>query len=415
MTMHPMRRLAGLAVGWYPPAWRERYAEEVLDVLDQHQVSARTVANLAMSAAAARLDPDYRSGVLRKVLGRSVLAIGALACLFGIFLLVVHEPTEFGVTGAHDVTYSADGRLVLTVSGDSALRLWNVTEPGHPVELCDFRGGNSVSLSPDGHTIATLDGSVVLWNVTDPAHPTRAAELFDRSTDPEAAVFSPDGRTLAASYHESLVLFDVTDPTHPVQLTPLPEHPRKVPPQTFLTIRFLPGGRSLATTGGGSNDLTLWDISDPARPTVRGTLPVDPGNPPAKYSPMAFTPDGTILATTESTGLVRLWDVTDLAHPRLASFVDATATEGGRLGYRSNSIEVVITGDGQRMVTVMNNEKASVWDITDRTRPLHVTDTIRAAAGPGIFRISPDGHTVASAHNPSRDTLDVWTISTTAS
>jgi len=37
-------RLARGIVRGYPPAWRERYADEVLDVLDQHRVTLRTVA-----------------------------------------------------------------------------------------------------------------------------------------------------------------------------------------------------------------------------------------------------------------------------------------------------------------------------------------------------------------------------------
>ena len=40
-------RLSRLLVGCHPRRWRERYSEEMLDVLDQHQATARTVASLA--------------------------------------------------------------------------------------------------------------------------------------------------------------------------------------------------------------------------------------------------------------------------------------------------------------------------------------------------------------------------------
>ena len=50
--------LAGLSrvlVGWHPQRWRDRYGEEMLDVLDQHRPTARTVVSLWASAVSAQL------------------------------------------------------------------------------------------------------------------------------------------------------------------------------------------------------------------------------------------------------------------------------------------------------------------------------------------------------------------------
>ena len=54
-------RLSRVLVGCHPRRWRDRYREEMLDVLDQHQASARTVLNLAASAASAHVDPAWRT------------------------------------------------------------------------------------------------------------------------------------------------------------------------------------------------------------------------------------------------------------------------------------------------------------------------------------------------------------------
>ncbi len=54
-------RLSRFLVGCHPRRWRERYGEEMLDVLDQHQATARTVASLWASAVSAQLDPAYRT------------------------------------------------------------------------------------------------------------------------------------------------------------------------------------------------------------------------------------------------------------------------------------------------------------------------------------------------------------------
>ena len=47
-------RLSRALVGWHPRRWRERYREEMLEVLDQHHPTARTVASLAGQRASAR-------------------------------------------------------------------------------------------------------------------------------------------------------------------------------------------------------------------------------------------------------------------------------------------------------------------------------------------------------------------------
>ena len=46
-------RLSRFLVRCYPPRWRQRYAEELLEVLDQHQPTSRTVLNLWAGAVSA--------------------------------------------------------------------------------------------------------------------------------------------------------------------------------------------------------------------------------------------------------------------------------------------------------------------------------------------------------------------------
>ena len=53
-------RLSRAMIGCYPRRWKHRYRDEILDVLDQHQASSRTILSLAGGALATHLDPDYR-------------------------------------------------------------------------------------------------------------------------------------------------------------------------------------------------------------------------------------------------------------------------------------------------------------------------------------------------------------------
>lgn len=54
-------RLQRLLLRLYPRAWRERYEEEMLVVLEQHTITPMTIFDLFLGAIDARFDPYYRS------------------------------------------------------------------------------------------------------------------------------------------------------------------------------------------------------------------------------------------------------------------------------------------------------------------------------------------------------------------
>jgi GAF domain-containing protein len=69
--------LSRLLVGCYPRHWRERYGEEMLEVLGQCQPTARTVLSLWAGAVSAQLGPDPRRTQLPGVMpGCTTDAIG---------------------------------------------------------------------------------------------------------------------------------------------------------------------------------------------------------------------------------------------------------------------------------------------------------------------------------------------------
>jgi hypothetical protein len=84
---------------WYPPSWRARYGDELLDVLDEHDVTARTVRNLFLHAMLARLQPRL-SGEGAFVMPRLRPRLLALVTAFPLFLLafggwfIADEPTD---------------------------------------------------------------------------------------------------------------------------------------------------------------------------------------------------------------------------------------------------------------------------------------------------------------------------------
>jgi WD40 repeat protein len=71
-----------------------------------------------------------------------------------------------------------------TIQPDDSVRLWNVTDPGHPKAVGAPLFGHTsnvlaMAFSPDGNVLATasVDYSLRLWNVSHPSHPSALAIL----------------------------------------------------------------------------------------------------------------------------------------------------------------------------------------------------------------------------------------------
>lgn len=78
----------------YPAAWRERYLEEMLLVLERHPVTLWTAADLLLGALDARLHADFLPGRVVSMFQRlraSVIALFCAIVLFGLAWAVMQE------------------------------------------------------------------------------------------------------------------------------------------------------------------------------------------------------------------------------------------------------------------------------------------------------------------------------------
>ncbi len=212
-------RLSRALVSCYPRRWRQRYGDEVLDVLDQHRSGARTVLNLAASALSTRLDPSYRAerpamtGWRRVALMTSIVAGAWVLAAFPVGLYA-HAQFEndnhwhIGIEGGVNAMAFSPAQpdiLVTATSGapDGLDTLWNVANPAHARKLADFEGGAPAAFAPDGRTVVTVSfhDQPALWDVTDLSAPRRITTLASADRNLLwGEAFSPDGRVLAVAY-----------------------------------------------------------------------------------------------------------------------------------------------------------------------------------------------------------------------
>ncbi|WP_181410764.1 hypothetical protein [Nocardioides humi] len=205
----------------------------------------------------------------------------------------------------------APGNTLLAVAGDDAtLTLWDVADPGSPRLLATLADAADrvldVAFGPDGATLiaASGDRSAYLYDVRAPAAPRLTAEIDDFENFVHAIGFAPDGRTVAiGSDDETIRLYDLRDPADPRRIG----RPLRGPHGYVNSVAFTRDGRSVAAAADGA--VWLWDVTEPATPTLTATLRPGPGSVQA----VAASPVADVLIAGGGGAIGYVWDTDPVA------------------------------------------------------------------------------------------------------
>ncbi|XXR59394.1 protein kinase [Sorangium sp. So ce385] len=340
-------------------------------------VEAREARNATRMATAREMqdDPTTVLAILREVeppdvpRAWSVLALSALHG--GVARAVLSHPDL-----VLWVSYSPDGKHLLTACADRTVRVWNADGTGGRVVLRDPESTvNSAAFSPDGERIVTAsdDRSARVWNADGAGEPVVLRGHADRVY---SAVFSPDSkRIVTASEDGTARVWNADGTGEPIVLRGHAEG--------IHAAAFSPDGKRIVTA---SYDRTarVWDANG------AGELLVLRGHENG-LNAAAFSPDGKRIVTASEDGTARVWNADGMGEPLVLR------------GHGARVYSAAFSPDGKRIVTVSYDRTARVWNADGTGEPLvlrgHEED-IHVAA------FSPDGKSIATASNDK--TARVW-------
>jgi WD40 repeat protein len=242
------------------------------------------------------------------------------------------------------VAFSPDGTKLATASHDNTARLWDATT-GRPLgePMRHYGSVQAVAFSPDGSRIATgsLDGTARLWDATT-GRPLGGPMRHDGHVD--AAVFSADGAKVAtASKDKTARLWDATTGR------PLGEpmrHDDWVYAVAFSAdstkVATASGRRLLTERGPWIWQARVWDATTGRRLGA-------PISHDGYVWTVAFSPDGTRVATASSDKTARLWDAMT-GRPL-----------GGPMEHYGRVQAVVFSPDGAKVATATPDGTARFW------------------------------------------------------
>jgi RNA polymerase sigma factor (sigma-70 family) len=272
--------------------------------------------------------------------------------------------------------FSPDGKLIACGLSHNG-KLLDATN-GKEKATLDINHPMCLAFSPDGKTLATghLEG-LILWDVAT----GKASAVLDGKTKNIAQVgFTRDGKHLVSGEVGKVRLWSMATRKEVRQFGASDDN------RVVYAAVFSPDGKSLATAEGPPRSLKLWEVS-----TGKEVRTIKAAHTQFAVA-VAWSPDGTLLASSGGEGVVKLWD-------------PATGKELARLKgpITGKGHSLAFSPDGSLLASVGGKENAlRLWSVVTRQE---VVTLKKHAKQIWSVAFSSDGRRIVTAGD---DAVRVW-------
>lgn len=287
------------------------------------------------------------------------------------------------------------GDLTLFESGQN-IWIWSHNQRSFvPISV----GATAVAISSTGDRFATADSDrIVLWDARSPSEPVEIAASEPLLRGIDAIEFSPDGSRLSTVDTEGVVtMWSVADAVefaafrNPVRTGPAPAPAMRL--RKFRLSLSAAGQQAVTTDTDGR--LRWWDLSNPNDPRLTHSWQFDP----VELMAAVPTDDGHVLAA----GITGLAVSARLLSPdgttrRLALPDSAVKTPEQRVPYASDSAPFVAISPKADLIALTDySGRLRVWDSEDPDSPV-ITNVLESTAVYGLRFSASGGSLLGYSH-----------------